>query len=61
MAVCMCVCVRVLLEVLGVLGQSHLYNIESVVVVFLSREQQGQQMKGVDVVTLKLQRLSNIA
>lgn len=52
---------RASLEVLRVLGQSHLYNIESVVVVFLSREQQGQQVKGVDVIPLKLQRLPNIA
>lgn len=52
---------RFLLEVLRVLGQSHLYNIESVVVVFLSREQQSQQMKGVDIIPLKLQRLPNIA
>lgn len=56
-----CCSVRFLLEVLRVLGQSHLYNIESVVVVFLSREQQSQQMKGVDIIPLKLQRLPNIA
>lgn len=49
------------LEVLGVLRQSHLDDIESVVVVLLSREQQGQQMEGVDIVSLKLQRLADIA
>lgn len=51
----------ILLEVLWVLGQGHLYDVEAIVVVFLSREQQGQQVKGVDVIALKLQRLSNIA
>lgn len=49
------------LEVLWILGQSHLYDIESIVVVFLSREQQGQQMEGVDIVSLKLQCLADIA
>lgn len=53
--------VAILLEVLWVLGQGHLYDVEAVVVVFLSREQQGQQVKGVDIIALKLQRLSNIA
>lgn len=49
------------LEVFRVLGESHLYDIESIVVVFLGREKQGQQVKGVDVISLKLQCLSNIA
>lgn len=48
------------LEVLGILRQSHLDDIESIVVVFLSREQQGQQMEGVDIVSLKLQGLADI-
>lgn len=52
---------RFSLEVLGVLGQRHLDDIEAVVVVFLSREQQRQQVKRVNVVPLKLQRLPNIA
>lgn len=52
---------RFSLEVLGVLGQRHLDDIEGVVVVFLGREQQRQQVKGVNVVALKLQRLPNIA
>lgn len=50
-----------LLEVLWVLGQSHLYDVESVVVVLLSREQQGQQVERVHVVPLKLQRLPDVA
>lgn len=49
------------LEVLGVLGQRHLYDVECVVVVFLSGQQQSQQVEGVDVVPLELQRLPNIA
>lgn len=49
------------LEVLGVLGQRHLYDVERVVVVFLSGQQQSQQVEGVDVVPLELQRLPNIA
>lgn len=50
-----------LLEVLWVLGESHLYDVESIVVVLLSREQQGQQVERVDVVPLKLQRLPDVA
>lgn len=49
------------LEVLGVLGQRHLYDVERVVVVFLRGQQQSQQVEGVDVVPLELQRLPNIA
>lgn len=50
-----------LLEVLWVLGQSHLYDVESVVVVLLSGEQQGQQVERVHVVPLELQRLPDVA
>lgn len=48
------------LEVLWILGQSHLDDVQGVVVVFLRGEQQGQQVEGVDVVSLELQRLSDI-
>jgi len=48
------------LEVFGVLRQGHLYDIETIVVVFLGGEKQGQQVEGVHVIPLKLQRLSNI-
>lgn len=49
------------LEILGVLRQRHLYDVERIVVVFLSGQQQSQQVQGVDVIPLELQRLPNIA
>lgn len=53
--------VRASLEVLGVLGQRHLDDVEGVVVVLLGGQQQGQQVQGVHVVALQLQRLADIA
>lgn len=56
----MCVCVCASLEVLRVLRQRHLDDVQRILVMLLSREQQGQQVQGVDVVSLELQRLSNV-
>lgn len=53
--------VRASLEVLGVLGQRHLDDVEGVVVVLLGGQQQGQQVQGVHVVALQLQRLADVA
>lgn len=52
---------QLLLEVLRVFRQRHLDDVERVMVVFLSGEQQCQQVEGVHVVPLELQRLTNVA
>lgn len=47
-------------EVLRVLAQGHVHDAQRVVGVLLCRQQEGEQVQGVDVIALKLKSLADV-